>query len=221
MNNRVSAFTPVIFSKKASHYQSSRPTYPEPVFIYLSQILNHRSTVVEFGCGTGIFTERLMQLGCKIYAVEPCVDMLNECKSRLKSNSNLIFLETCSEDVNLQRSTIDAFLFPQSLHWMDIKKVRQIIDCSAKDKFKIVTLWNSRDKSHSKSAIEYSKIISEFNKDGIYLPHVDTDSYTLLNQLYGVGMYKVYKFSHDHILTRTGVESLILSISDTNIDAYG
>jgi len=219
MNNRESSFHETIFSQKAYFYKHSRPGYPAPVFEYLARQLSSGANVVEFGCGTGIFTKELVKYNYEICAVDPCAEMLAECKSELSNYDQLTFIESIAEEVNLDKDSIDAFIFPQSLHWMDIGKIKKIIAHAAKDNFKIITVWNSRNNSYTQSARTYNEIIADYKKTKALPIQVETDSYSLLNQLYGKNRYNLFKFHHTHQLTRQGLEYLFLSTSDTDLNA--
>ena len=66
-----------IFSGKAEVYMQCRPRYAQGVldFIRRETALTPDSLIADIGAGTGIFTEQLMSLGCRVAAVEPNGDM--------------------------------------------------------------------------------------------------------------------------------------------------
>ncbi|MDR3503876.1 MAG: class I SAM-dependent methyltransferase [Legionella sp.] len=209
-----------IFSQKAHFYKHARPSYPVPVFEYLANLLKPGSKIVEFGCGTGIFTKDLLKYDYEIYAVDPCAEMLAECKVELNNNNKVTFIESSAEDVILKKGSIDAFVFPQSLHWMDIEKIKEIIADAANYNSQIITVWNSRDDSNTNCSKKYNQIIHNYKKRHPLSIHVETDSYILLNRLYGEGNYKIFKCRHTHQLTQQGVEYLFLSTSDIDLNAF-
>lgn len=209
-----------IFSQKAYFYKHSRPKYPDSVFEYLARLLKSGSKIVEFGCGTGIFTKDLIKYGYEIYAVEPCAEMLAECRAELIDYDKLTFIESSAEEVSLPAASIDAFIFPQSLHWMNIDKLKNIIANAANNHFKIITVWNSRNSCKTDCAKEYNKIINNYKKEHALSIQVQTDSYELLNQLYGKDKYKLFKFHHTHQVTQQGLEYLFQSTSDIDLNLF-
>ena len=63
----------LVFNEVPEVYDRVRPAYPDELFEDLVAItgLNHRSSILEVGCGTGQATRSLAALGCSIAAVEP------------------------------------------------------------------------------------------------------------------------------------------------------
>ena len=219
MNNKESSGHQTIFSQKADFYKCARPNYPAPVFEYLASLLEPGSSIVEFGCGTGIFTQELVKYNYEIYAIDPCTEMLAACSSALTHYDKITFIQSSAEEVSLDKASIDAFVLPQSLHWMNIEKLKKVIAHAAKDKFAIMTVWNSRDIDSTDSAKVYNKIVASYKTQQERHIQVETDSYSLLNQLYGKNKYKLFKFHHTHQLTQQGVEYLFLSTSYVDLDA--
>jgi SAM-dependent methyltransferase len=165
-----------IFSQKAHFYKHARPCYPAPIFKYLANLLKPGSRIVEFGCGTGIFTKELLKYDYEVYAVEPCKEMLAECKTELIHHNNVIFIESRAEETILKKESIDAFVFPQSLHWMDIEKIKEIITHAGNYNSHIFTVWNSRNNSDTNCAIKYNQIINNYKKRHPLSIQVQTDS---------------------------------------------
>ena len=77
------------FTGKAGYYQSGRPKYARALFNYLEQVcgLSAESILADIGCGTGIFTEQLLQTGCTVYGIEPNADMRLAAKRSLQKYS--------------------------------------------------------------------------------------------------------------------------------------
>jgi hypothetical protein len=103
------------------------------------------------------------------------------------SRTKVTFIESRAEDVVLKKGSIDAFIFPQSLHWMDIEKIKETIVNAANSNFQIITVWNSRNNHDTDCAKGYDQIINNYKKRHPLSIQVQTDSYILLNRLYGEG----------------------------------
>lgn len=220
MNHNITIRNKNIFSQKVYFYRNSRPRYPALVFEYLASLLKTGSKIVEFGCGTGIFTKDLLKYDYEVYAVEPCSEMLAACKVELMHSNKLTFIESSAEDAILNKASFDVFIFPQSLHWMDIKKIKKIIAHAAKSNYHIIVVWNSRKNSNTNCAKEYNEIVKSFKKKHTTSIQMQTDSYELLNKLYGENKYKILKTQHTHQLTQQSSEYLFLSTSDIDLDAF-
>ena len=91
----------LIFSEKAKFYHDSRPRYPKKVFEYILKITPSNSEVVEFGCGTGIFTQNLIELNYNVTAIEPCEEMLSFCKKVNCLSKTTRLIHSKAEDIVL------------------------------------------------------------------------------------------------------------------------
>jgi 2-polyprenyl-3-methyl-5-hydroxy-6-metoxy-1,4-benzoquinol methylase len=75
--------------------------------------------VVEVGCGTGLFTERLTKLGVHVTAVELSPDLLELARGRGIDPSLVTFVHGRFEDVDLA-STFDAVVGSSVLHHLEV-----------------------------------------------------------------------------------------------------
>lgn len=69
------------FNNKAKDYANGRPTYPKEILDKLIELgIDKNSNIADIGAGTGLFTNMLCELGSNIFAIEPNLEMINECK---------------------------------------------------------------------------------------------------------------------------------------------
>ena len=65
-----------LFSQKANDYRSGRTHYPKAIASILRALELPGNKAVDAGCGTGIFSQLLLDCGFTVYGVEPNAEML-------------------------------------------------------------------------------------------------------------------------------------------------
>ena len=89
-----------LFSKKADVYRSGRTHYPKAIASILRELELPGNQAVDAGCGTGIFSQLLLDCGFFVYGVEPNAEMLG------KANADVI--GWFPEDAELNRFDRDG-----------------------------------------------------------------------------------------------------------------
>ena len=110
-----------MFNDVPELYDRVRPTYPDELFADLVAItgIDHGSSVLEVGCGTGQATRSLAEIGCSVTAVEPGTGMAAIARERLAGCSN-VRIETSSFEAWDDRSRrFTALVAAASWHWVD------------------------------------------------------------------------------------------------------
>lgn len=129
------------FSKQADAYQRSRPTYPVELLDGLVQDAGVKAgdVVADFGAGTGIFTQLLLERGLKVNALEPNDSMRSKAAAVSATWSAGTF-----EESGLASESQDWATAAQAFHWADppraLPEVRRIL----KPGRLITILWNDR-----------------------------------------------------------------------------
>ncbi|WP_243290639.1 class I SAM-dependent methyltransferase [Bacillus sp. FJAT-47783] len=86
-----------LFDEWANHYDTTVEGYDEEykdVFLHyeniLQEVVNQSGDVVlEFGCGTGNLTQKLIQAHKKVYSIEPSEMMRKKAKDKLANNATI------------------------------------------------------------------------------------------------------------------------------------
>jgi SAM-dependent methyltransferase len=110
-----------VFDSVADVYDRVRPSYPDELFTDLAAItgLDHQSSILEVGCGTGQATASLAALGNTVTAVEAGEALARLARRRLKRFSN-VRVETASfEDWDDGGEQFDLIVAAASWHWID------------------------------------------------------------------------------------------------------
>lgn len=110
------------FSTRANEYNKYRKADPSLVGV-IFELLNlpKGSIVADVGAGTGNYSKALSSFGYKIVAVEPEEKMRNQANF-----SNIIWVNSFAENINLPDSSVDAVIAINSVHhFSDFKKSQQ------------------------------------------------------------------------------------------------
>ncbi|MCM1991874.1 class I SAM-dependent methyltransferase [Oceanirhabdus seepicola] len=131
------------FDNKAKDYANGRPTYPEEILSKLKEMgIDKQSTVADIGAGTGLLTHMLCQLGCKVLAVEPNSEMINECKKYCSTNTNIEYICAPAERTQLKDHSIDVITIAQAFHWFDKQLCKSEFQRILKENSHVITIWN-------------------------------------------------------------------------------
>ncbi len=135
------------FSGKANVYASARPSYPDELFAFLKNEYHFSADTViaDIASGTGKFTHPLVQMGCKVYAVEPNDDMRSQAELLLGGYENFISVNGSAENTGLGDHSVDFVSAAQAFHWFDSARFAAECKRILKSKSKVFILYNSRD----------------------------------------------------------------------------
>lgn len=140
-----SAFTGYL--RNADAYSRGRPGYPPEINDWLRTTLQikHHSEVLDLGAGTGKFTQRLVDLGAHVTAVEPIKEMRDKFKERWP---DIEVIEATAQQMPQVRSgSIDAVVCAHSFHWFATEEAMKEIHRVLKPGGRLGLIWNLRDAS--------------------------------------------------------------------------
>ncbi|WP_229786516.1 class I SAM-dependent methyltransferase [Actinokineospora fastidiosa] len=101
------------FGANAATYAEHRPDYPAEA---VEWVIGDRTRVLDLGAGTGKLTERLLDLGVDVTAVEPDPQMRAELTRRLP---DVPTMDGRAERIPLRDASVDAVVAGQSFHWFN------------------------------------------------------------------------------------------------------
>lgn len=103
------------FSKQAKVYKSSRPTYPQALYDYLSTLAPKSATVWDCATGSGQAAEHLSQYFQHIIATDLSCQQIEQATP----NSKITYREATAEASGIQEASIDLITVAQAIHWFD------------------------------------------------------------------------------------------------------
>jgi len=113
------------FSTRAALY-NNRARYPAGLKDYLLLVCGFqpRLEVADVGAGTGFLTAVLLEIGCRVHAVEPNAEMRAVAENTFRGDKHFISLEGRAEQLPLPDASVDAVTVGQALHWFKIEEAR-------------------------------------------------------------------------------------------------
>jgi SAM-dependent methyltransferase len=142
----------VSFGARAAEYARGRPGYPAVAVRFC--LPEEATKVLDLGAGTGKLTERLLELGLDVVAVEPLPEM------RALIPPAALALDGSAEAIPLPDSAVDAVLVGQAFHWFERDAALAEIARVLRPGGTLGLLWNLIDKGEPWVA-EIAEIVHE------------------------------------------------------------
>lgn len=109
------------FSGKADVYQKARPAYSPDLFTFLQRDfgVGVGSTAADVGSGTGILSHQLLEMGVRVFAVEPNADMRQIAERELGGVEGFVSVAATAEQTTLPDENVDFIFAASAFHWFD------------------------------------------------------------------------------------------------------
>lgn len=129
------------FSRQAAAYEHSRPTYPAALIdeLIADAEISPGDAVADFGAGTGILTQLLVDRGFTVAAIEPNASMRERARVLGAQWIDATFEES-SLAVDSQRWAVAA----QAFHWADPQRALPEIRRGLQPGRLFTVVWNNR-----------------------------------------------------------------------------
>ncbi|UQZ81039.1 ubiquinone/menaquinone biosynthesis methyltransferase [Paenibacillus konkukensis] len=201
------------FENKAKAYAAGRPTYPEEILSKIQELgIGKDSVIADIGAGTGLLTNLLCKLDCKIIAVEPDVQMLNECRQYCSAHKNIEYIHATAERTPLAEHSIDVITIASAFHWFDKELSKAEFKRILKKDGYVILLWNMMQKN-SEFAKEYVKTLGKYTvKHTAGNANIDPDKEKL--NFFGQG-YSIQYYDNWQRFNQEGIIGNALSLSYT------
>lgn len=139
------------FGRQAASYANVRPSYPETVTDVLQGLVTpgDDTIVCDLAAGTGILTQRLLDVGYRVTTVEPVAGMRAELIRRLSAadREDVPVLNGTAEHLPLDDQSVDAVTVGQAFHWFDPQPALTDIARVLKPGGVLLMVWNARDEN--------------------------------------------------------------------------
>ena len=135
------------FGTQAANYARGRPTYPlAAVRFALAGEADRSPRVLDLAAGTGKLTQRLLELGCDVVAVEP----LDAMRALIPAEAHP--MAGTAEAIPLAAGSVDAVVVGQAWHWFDTVPATAEVVRVLRPGGRVGALWNMYDVSDPLSA---------------------------------------------------------------------
>ena len=214
--NKVSELEPTQrFTDRVENYVKYRPHYPLAFFEFLESTcgLGAESSVADIGSGTGIATEPLLKLGCRVYAVEPNDAMRAAAEAKLGKVSGFRSINGTAEHSRLSQACVHLVLAAQAFHWFDTLKARAEFQRILEPEGWVVLLWNERIGSATPFLEAYERLLRDFGTDYQKVRHDNVTETATIGAFFGKGGHHTVSFPNKQILDFEGLKGRLLSSS--------
>jgi SAM-dependent methyltransferase len=108
-----------LFGRNPTGYGTGRPQYPDAVYDVLTDRcgLGRHCAALEVGPGTGLVTQRLLDAGASVVAIEPDARMADHL--RVHVHGELQVIESTLEEAPIGEGSFDLAVAATALHWVD------------------------------------------------------------------------------------------------------
>ena len=155
------------FSSRVENYIRYRPGYPAEVLEILKQDCGLASTwtVADIGSGTGLLSKMLLEIGNRVFGVEPNADMRQAGERFLQDYSNFTSVAGSAEATTLPDGSVDMVTAAQAAHWFDGTQARREFVRILKTGGWAVLIWNERKTDSSPFLAAYEKLLLTYGTD--------------------------------------------------------
>jgi ubiquinone/menaquinone biosynthesis C-methylase UbiE len=105
-----------LFSDKPDIYASSRPTYPDGLFNFLSECCQMRDLAWDCGCGNGQAAIGLAEHFTRVEATDVSAEQIAHAKVKERVNYSV----SPAEKTQFEDQSVDLICVAQALHWFDV-----------------------------------------------------------------------------------------------------
>lgn len=153
------------FDGKGELYAKARPGYAPELFYHIKDTLlsSDGSVFADIGSGTGIFSEQLLKIGHRVYAVEPNGDMRKKAEEKLCGYDGFTSVDGIDSNTTLPDQSVDCITVAQAFHWFDAEAFKKECQRILKPNGKVIIVYNTRDVS-----AECNKALADLHR--IYCP---------------------------------------------------
>ncbi len=159
------------FSQTVGHYQQYRPSYPQIMIDFLleQKVLDKDKVVADIGSGTGIFTQQLLTLGAKVFAVEPNAPMRESAQQQLGTYPYFVSVNGTAETTTLKDSSVDVITVATAFHWFNREACKKEFKRILRNNGNVLLLWNLRLPQLSALLQSYDDLLQKYclNYSGI------------------------------------------------------
>jgi SAM-dependent methyltransferase len=201
------------FTSRVDHYARHRPDYPQAAIELLVARcgLSPTAVVADLGSGTGILTERLLERGAQVFAVEPNDGMRAAAEARLGGRARFRSVRGSAEATTLPDESIDLLVAGQAFHWFDVGKARREALRVIRGGGWGALLWNERPPEASSFLADYEALLRQHAAEygRITASRADEPS---MREFLG-GTMELATFPNQQVLDFEGLQGRLLSSS--------
>lgn len=204
------------FSSRVENYVKYRPHYPTAIIDTLAQNcgLSKTDIVADVGSGTGLLSDRFLQNGNRLYAVEPNPEMRAAGEAHCAHYPNFVSVAGQAEATTLNDNSVDFVVAGQAFHWFDQAKAKQEFSRILKSDGWVVLIWQDRQTQTTPFLQAYEQLLHDYTIDYVQVNHKQI-SETVLANFFGANPLHTSVLSYQQIFDYDGLKGRLMSSSYT------
>ncbi len=208
MNDTVSRF-----SNRVENYVKYRPGYPTAMMEFFQSELGvgPASVVADIGSGTGLSSRPFVELGCRVYGIEPNAAMRDAADEFLKGFQNFVSVDGTSENTTLPDDSVDIALAAQAFHWFDPGPTGREFKRILRPGGYAALIWNERQLDTTAFLRDYEQLLLKYGRDYSKVRHENV-SEEMLSGFFNAGFERV-SFPNEQVFDLAGIRGRLLSSS--------
>jgi len=208
MNDTVSRF-----SNRVENYVKYRPGYPAAMMEFFQSELGvgPASVVADIGSGTGLSSRPFVELGCRVYGIEPNAAMRDAAEEFLKGFQNFVSVDGTSENTTLPDDSVDIALAAQAFHWFDPEPTGREFKRILRPGGYAALIWNERQLDTTAFLRDYEQLLLKYGRDYAKVRHENV-SEEMLSGFFNAGFERV-SFPNEQVFDLAGIRGRLLSSS--------
>jgi len=134
------------FSGKADVYQKARPAYSPDLFACLKEVfgVGPGSVAADVGSGTGILSRQLLEMGVRVFAVEPNADMRQIAEQELGGEEGFVSVAATAEQTTLPDESVDFVVAASAFHWFEPVAFKAECQRILRPGGRVFLIWNEK-----------------------------------------------------------------------------
>lgn len=202
------------FSDRVADYVRYRPHYPKAMLGLLREGLGlDRSwTIADIGSGTGLSSERFVELGCRVIGVEPNGEMRAAAECFYADASNFRSVGGRAEATMLDEACVDLYVSGQAFHWFDKPAARAEALRILKAPKLALLIWNNWERADSPFLSDYGAFLDARMPERKAADHRDVTE-TDFNDFFGNEHWERAELPNPQTVDFEGLRGRLLSAS--------
>lgn len=201
------------FSDRVEDYVRYRPDYPRALLDHLATRcgLGPTCSAADVGSGTGILTRLLIDVGARVFAVEPNREMRAAAEGALGSHRLFHSVEGSAEATTLADGSVDLVTAAQAFHWFDPPRARVEFARILRPGGFVALVWNQRKDSPFNR--DYEAMLHRFAPEYAQVNERDRAAEPKLRAFFAPSVPELARFDHEQLFDEQGLRGRLMSSS--------